>query len=229
MTWLKRLVGGRAKPDSKGEGGVGQQSHMNPENTFGVGRELGTTVALYRCKCSKVLKVFAFPSGQQLVCPNCTRSFQKPAQGKHTETFAGLMTVSLIRAHVFASRGNEHPGSVCDYCLSPTQVHDGYVASRGIMLLSDIKELIPFYPKPVPQEAISGMIDLLRSQIQNDQSPWLLCERCAGIAFRTALDRILKTGECPTIWDCNQYDEDVSDFLGDYEKHFDVIGKNEDN
>jgi hypothetical protein len=195
---------------------------------LGLPPELERNVALYRCKCGKVLKVLLFSVGGNLTCPNCGRPFRKPQEGKHTETFAGLMTVSLIRAHVFACQAKDHPGSVCDYCLSPTKVHNGYVASSGIMLLSDIGELIPYYPKPVPREAVSGMIRLLQSQIEADQSPWLLCERCAGIVFRTALYRILTIKEQAEIWDVNQYAENIRDFLGDYERHFDVIGENKE-
>ena len=207
---------------------VEQERHINRDTEFGVSRVLGTTVALYRCKCNKVLKVFSFSTRENLVCPNCSRTFYKPDRGKHTETFAGLMTVSLIRAHVFACQANEHPGSVCDFCLSPTKVHDGYGASASIMLLSDIGELIPYHPNSVPPEAVPGLTRLLRSQIETNQSPWLLCERCAGIVFRTTLQRILTTERHPEIWDLNQYPENVRDFLGDYERHYDVINENKE-
>ena len=174
---------------------------------FGVSGAVPQEIVLCRCDCHALLKVMSLPAGSRIVCPSCRREFAKPGSGKNTENFAGALLLMLAVAKVFATRANAPPSSVCDHCLTPTPKEDGYLATRELMLLGNLEEVLRHRPRPCPQLP-NGLSDdavrVFRKLVEADPTPWLLCQGCASIIFPSALATILSVRENAELWDAKQ-------------------------
>ena len=125
----------------------------------------------------------------------------------------------LIRAKVFLTRARTPPSSVCDYCHAPTPKADGYAASRELVLLGNLEDLVrhhPGVPPSLSREGVDDLVGVMRRLIEADPTPWLLCETCASVIFPPALAKILSVKENAELWDLKQVPPSVADFLPDY-------------
>ena len=185
----------------------------------GLPRGLAEEIVLCRCDCGALLKVMSLAAGSRILCPSCGRESTKPAGGTKTEHFAGALMVVLMRAKVFTARANAPSNSVCDHCLTPTPKEDGYVASRELVLLADLGDLLRQRPRQrprLPGEVTEDGVRFFRKLVAADPTPWLLCEGCTWVLFPSALARILSVKGNAELWDTRELAPSVADFLPDY-------------
>lgn len=178
-------------------------------------------IALCRCSCGALLKVLGLPAGRTVRCPSCPSCFPKPSEGAHVEPLGGIVTTVMIRAKALLQNASLAPNSICDHCHAPTDRANGFVASREIMMRSDLSSLFPRMANverlrsSSPEAIDSDLIEHFRKIVSADQKPWLLCEECAWIVFPSATRNALSV-TAPELWEWDAMPVQMRDFFPSY-------------